>query len=303
MNGPSGICDYEGSRYQEEFWGQGRHEYEDLCEAAALRRLLPPQGGNRLLELGAGAGRNTPRYLGFERIILLDYSRSQLLQARERLGSGPRYTFVAANIYHLPFVPAAFPAVTMIRTLHHLPDPPGALQQVREVIRPGGALILEFANKRNLKAVARYLLGRQSWSPFSQEAVEFAPLNFDFHPAAVRRWLKEAGFHLEKQLTVSHFRQEWLKRRIRPGLLARLDGWVSLTGNLWQLTPSVFTLSRATGEAGPGESESLFRCPQCGDPRLEKVPGAGESTALACQGCGRQYAVRDGIYDFRGPVG
>jgi ubiquinone/menaquinone biosynthesis C-methylase UbiE len=92
MNHPPAICDYEGSTYQEDFWGRGGRTYEDFCEAAALRRLLPPKGGDLLLELGAGAGRNTPRYLGFERIVLLDYSRSQLLQARERLGVGPRYT-------------------------------------------------------------------------------------------------------------------------------------------------------------------------------------------------------------------
>lgn len=302
MDRPPRICDYEGSPYQEEFWGRGRHAYEDLCEAAALRRLLPPQGGDRLLELGAGAGRNTARYLGFERIVLLDYSRSQLLQARQRLGAGPRYVFVAANIYQLPFVPAAFSAATMIRTLHHLPDPPGALRRVREVIRPGGIFILEFANKRNLKAVARYLLRRQSWNPFSQEAVEFAPLNFDFHPAAVRRWLGEAGFQLERQVTVSHFRQEWLKRRVRPELLARLDQWAGFTGDLWQLTPSVFTRSRVPGQMALAGNESLFRCPQCGDPHLETVPDAGEVTALACRECGRQYALREGIYDFREPA-
>ena len=39
-----------------------------------------------MLELGAGAGRNTPRYAGFERIVLLDYSTTQLAQAQEKLG-------------------------------------------------------------------------------------------------------------------------------------------------------------------------------------------------------------------------
>ncbi|MGD0575395.1 MAG: methyltransferase domain-containing protein [Anaerolineales bacterium] len=303
MNHPPAICDYEGSTYQEDFWGRGGRKYEDSCEAAALRRLLPPKGGDLLLELGAGAGRNTPRYLGFERIVLLDYSRSQLLQARERLGVGPRYTYVAANIYHLPFVPAVFEVATMIRTLHHLVDPPAALRQVREVMGSGGIFVLEFANKRNLKAVARYLFRHQSWNPFSLEAVEFAPLNFDFHPAAVRRWLGESGFLLERQVTVSHFRQEWLKRRIPPHVLARLDGWAGFTGDLWQLTPSVFTRSRAVGGVERGASESLFRCPECGDPHLEQVKRGGEATALACRGCGRQYALREGIYDFREPVG
>ena len=71
------ICDYEDSDYQASFWGRGGREYEDRVEAIALRRLLP-RAGHLMLEVGAGAGRNTARYGGFERIVLLDYSITQL---------------------------------------------------------------------------------------------------------------------------------------------------------------------------------------------------------------------------------
>src|SRR5512141_942267 len=98
------VCDYEGSDYQTSFWDQGGRQYEDRAEAIALKRLLP-SSGRLLLELGAGAGRNTPRYGGYERIVLLDYSRTQLEQARARLGdASPRYVYVAADVYRLPFV-------------------------------------------------------------------------------------------------------------------------------------------------------------------------------------------------------
>ena len=125
------ICNYEGSDYQESFWDRGGREYEDRTEAIALKRLLP-KSGNLMLELGAGAGRNTLRYTGFERIVLLDYSITQLQQARQRLGSSARYIFVAADVYRLPFVDGLFDTATMIRTLHHLADAPEALRQVRE---------------------------------------------------------------------------------------------------------------------------------------------------------------------------
>ncbi len=68
------ICDYEGSDYQTSFWDKGGRQYEDQTEAIALRRLLP-KSGRLLLELGAGAGRNTPRYRGFDRIVLLEGGR------------------------------------------------------------------------------------------------------------------------------------------------------------------------------------------------------------------------------------
>ena len=90
------ICDYEGSDYQKSFWDKGERDYEDRVEAVALQRLLPPSG-NLLLEIGAGAGRNTSRYQGFKRVVLLDYSRTQLEQAQERLGKSDRYIYVAAD--------------------------------------------------------------------------------------------------------------------------------------------------------------------------------------------------------------
>ncbi len=159
-----------------------------------------------MLELGAGAGRNTPRYAGFERIVLLDFSRTQLEQAQQRLGRSDKYIYVAADVYRLPFIDGLFDAATMIRVLHHMADAPQALRQVRNVLRPDGTFILEFANKLNLKAMLRYWLGRQEWSPFTLEPVEFAKLNFDFHPRAVRNWLRDLDFKIEKTLTVSHFR-------------------------------------------------------------------------------------------------
>ena len=207
------ICDYEGSDYQTSFWDQGGRAYEDQAEAVALRRLLPPNG-ELLLELGAGAGRNTPRYHGFERVVLLDYSLTQLQQAQERLGKSDRYIYVAGDVYRLPFVDSLFDAATMIRVLHHLAEAPQALAQIRRVLKVQSTFILEFASKLNLKAILRYFLRKQEWSPFTPEQVEFVPLNFDFHPKTVRIWLDEVGFEIERQLTVSHFRIGLLKRLV-----------------------------------------------------------------------------------------
>jgi SAM-dependent methyltransferase len=128
------VCSYEGSDYQRTFWDSGERAYEDAVEQIALKRLLT-QPGKLLLELGAGAGRNTPRYTGFERVVLLDYSRTQLLQARQRLGNDPRYLFVAADIYKLPFVDGLFDGATMIRTLHHMRSPFSACERPAGITR------------------------------------------------------------------------------------------------------------------------------------------------------------------------
>ena len=290
------VCDYEGSDYQTSFWEQGGRQYEDRAEAIALKRLLPARG-ELLLELGAGAGRNTPRYTGYERIVLLDYSRTQLQQARARLGSSPRFIYVAADIYKLPFIDGLFDGATMIRTLHHMAEAPRALAQVRRVLQPGAVFILEYANKLNLKAILRYWLGKQSWSPFSHEPVEFEKLNFDFHPAAVREWLAALSFNIQKVLTVSHFRIGLLKRALPAGLLAGLDGLLQPTGALFQVSPSVFVRAQLPGTPGaqrPANPLDFFRCPECGAHPLQD-----QGDALLCTGCGKKWGVHDGIYDFR----
>jgi ubiquinone/menaquinone biosynthesis C-methylase UbiE len=293
---PIPVCDYEGSDYQERFWEQGRREYEDQVEAVALRRLLPA-GGLRLLEIGAGAGRNTPRYHGYGQVVLLDYSRTQLEQARDRLGQGGRYVYVVADAYRMPFDEGLFDAATMIRTLHHLKQPMTALDQVRQVLASGAAFILEFANKRNLKAILRWLGRRQAWNPFSRETVEFAPLNFDFHPAQVQDWLRDAGFHLERQLTVSHFRLGILKRTVPTRLLVGLDSIMQWTGELWQLTPSVFLRARKDGPWGRPPGELRWRCPNCRSTTLNRFQGG-----LQCSNCGKRWPLQDGIYDFKDPL-
>jgi SAM-dependent methyltransferase len=253
-----------------------------------------------MLELGAGAGRNTPRYRGFKRVVLLDYSTTQLKQAQARLGKSDRYVFVAADVYRLPFVDGLFDGATMIRTLHHMADAPGALSQVRTVLQPGAVFILEFANKLHLKSILRYLLRRQAWSPFTREPVEFAALNFDFHPQAVHGWLKDLGFHIERILTVSHFRLGLLKRLVPTGILVWLDSLFQWTGALWQLTPSVFLKATIAGDrsrAIPTEIVHWFKCPVCGSSPLED-----RLSYLQCPSCGSHWMVREGLYDFREPL-
>lgn len=290
------ICDYEGSDYQSVFWDTGERAYEDAAEAVALKRLLP-DWGSLMLELGAGAGRNTPRFRNFDRVVLLDYSLTQLQQAQSRLGASNDYIYVAADVYRLPFVDGLFDTATMIRVIHHLSEAPRALNQIHRVIQGKGVFILEYANKMNLKAILRYLFRRQEWSPFSREPVEFVPLNFDFHPKTIRKWVAETGFNLERQLTVSHFRVRILKRLVPLKVLVFFDSLAQLTGNLWQLTPSVFTRMTKTGNKTSEPVDGFFQCPECQHSSLSESPGF-----LTCENCGTKWGIRDGIYDFRKPA-
>ncbi|HLA05978.1 MAG TPA: methyltransferase domain-containing protein, partial [Anaerolineales bacterium] len=221
-------------------------------------------------------------------------------------GTTEKYIYVAADVYRLPFVDGLFDTATMIRVLHHMADAPKALGQVRNTLQPGGTFILEFANKLNLKAILRYLFGRQVWSPFTLEPVEFVKMNFDFHPKAVRAWLQELGFSIEQTLTLSHFRVGLLKRLVPTGILVFFDSLFQWTGRWWQWTPSVFVKARRgklQGIHGEETSPALhnvtafFKCPDC-----RHQPLADRKEYLECLSCKKKWEVKDGIYDFREPM-
>ena len=162
----------------------------------------------------------------------------------------------------------------------------------------GGGFILEYANKRNLKAMLRHVIGRNGWSPYAREAVEFVELNFNFHPASMRAQTHAAGFDLRGQIPVSWFRLGILKRAMPIGLLAALDALVSKTGLAY--SPSVFMDLRRVGDTALAAEESddplaFLRCPRTGS-RLRK-----NGDALVSEN-GLRWRINDGVYDFRAPV-
>jgi len=293
---PPDICDYEGSTYRTDFWeGRGR-EYEDRAERIAIRRLMPLEGG-RILELGAGYGRLSQMFKGYEQVVLLDYSRSQLEFARENMGD-EGFLYVAANIYSMPFAPGVFDAATMIRVIHHMQDVAAVLRSIRRIMHQNGVFLLEYANKQNIKAIVRHMLGQQEWNPFDLEPVEFVELNFDFHPRYVDAELKQAQFKPGRKLTVSHYRIGLLKRLIPTGILVALDSMAQRTGNLWQFSPSVFVRTIAQGQDEPAPEGAFWRCPACGGFDLTQ-----SDDRVTCQSCKSQYGIYNGVYDFKEPLG
>ncbi|MCP4416300.1 MAG: class I SAM-dependent methyltransferase [Chloroflexi bacterium] len=292
------VCDYEGSDYRTRFWeGQGRN-YEDQVERIALRRLMPPTGGT-LIEIGAGFGRLADEYLGYEKVVLFDYSRSLLREAQTHLGNDPRFIYVAGNWYQMPFVAGLFDTMVQIRTLHHAADVPALLQQLARIARPNGRYILEFANKKNIKAILRYAMRRQEWSPFDLNPVEFVELNFDFHPRWLRAQLETAAFQPGRMLTVSHYRYGPIKKAVPTGLLVWLDGLAQWTGNWWQLSPSVFVDVWYADVGKTAVANTFFACPHCQTPL---PPVANDLLTCSNPECQRQWHVENNLYDFKEPV-
>lgn len=295
------VIDYEGSQYKSDFWlGQGRG-YEDATERRALKRLLPPHGG-RIAEIGAGFGRLADLYGGYEQVILFDYSRTLLQDAVAKWGNDPRFIFVAGNIYEMPLATGVLDSLVMVRVMHHLADVSLALQQLARILHRHGVAVLEYANKRNLKALLRWTMGRQPWSPLALEPLEFVKLNFDFHPIWMQTQFSNAKLVVKEQYAVSHFRLPLLKRFMGAEQLAQLDEWLFVAGGRYPLAPSVFVQARAnldqprvTLSNDPAALAKLFRCPHCSAEAFSFV----SSSQLVCGSCNHNYAKQNGIWDFK----
>lgn len=293
------ICDYEGSRYSTEFWTSER-DYEDAVERVALKAMLPPQG-RTLMEIGAGFGRLADLYAGYDTVVIFDYAETQLTQAVERLGAEkkegqPNYVFVQGDFYRLPFCAGVFDTITTIRTLHHAAAAPDVLKGISKILGPQGTFVLEFANKQNFKAILRYFLKRQEWSPFTREPVEFVALNFDFHPRWMWEQLEAVGLQRDVVRSVSHYRIGLLKRWIPTKVLVALDALIQPTGGLWQLSPSVFVRSHAAADKPAADTGVFFCCPECGAPL-----GAPPQAEFHCS-CGKHWQREGAIYNFRDAV-
>ena len=288
------ICDYEGSNYRTEFWeGQGRN-YEDMVERDVLRRILPSHG-KRLVEIGAGFGRLTEEYHAYEHVVLLDYSFSQLQFAREQLGD-EGYTYVAADAYRMPFKAGVFDGASMIRVIHHFEDVPAVLTAIRRIMADNALFIMEHANKRNMKAMLRYTLGKQEWNPDTLDPVEFVELNFNFHPRYIADELQKANFQMQERIPVSFFRSGYLKRTVPANVLASMDSIMQKTG--WLVSPGIFTVNTATGRQADNENlgnNEIFASPNTGG-ELRREDN------FLIDNEGSRWEIRDGIYDFKAPV-
>jgi len=241
---PRPLATYEDLGYRDRFWPA--RAYEDACDRTALRALLPHCGG-RLLEAGAGFGRLADEYDCWSHVALLDSSEVHVNAARERLGDDPRFEIVLGDALALPWPDASFDAAVCVRVLHHFEDPRPLLAELGRVVRPGGTLVLEFANKRNLKSIARRILRRQAWSPFEPGSVAYRPYHFDHSPMSVRRALRAAGFRVERTRAASLFRVQLLCRALPAGVLARVEAPLQEPLGYTTPGPSIFVLARRAG--------------------------------------------------------
>jgi SAM-dependent methyltransferase len=114
---------------------------ELLHDFAAALRLLEPEPGDLIADLGAGAGWCSDLLQRLNRrSIAIDISLEMLAVARQRPTPSP-IRAVAGDFEHLPFASGSFEKAICLNALHHVPDMGLAIREVSRVLTPRGVAV------------------------------------------------------------------------------------------------------------------------------------------------------------------
>jgi 2-polyprenyl-3-methyl-5-hydroxy-6-metoxy-1,4-benzoquinol methylase len=107
-----------------------------------IAELVEPHLGRSVLELGAGHGSITERYAAGHEVLATDLSDRCIAALRVRFAAWANVTVAQADLRDLQTDGRRFDSVLMINVLEHIEDDAAALAQLRELLAPGGTIVI-----------------------------------------------------------------------------------------------------------------------------------------------------------------
>ncbi len=229
------------------YWS-GR-DYEHAAEEMAIKRLLDGKRFKTAVDVGGGYGRLClllEKYA--DKVTLAEPSQQQLDIAAEFLKAHPNIDRKLLQAEDLKFKDGTIDLLTMIRVMHHLPDPMPEFNEFARVLSDDGYAIIEVANYSHARnRLKHFIKGKKlptepvdirSAAHKTEDEIPFVNHN----PETVIKQLGQAGLKVERILSVSNLRSPALKKIMPRRVMLAIEGILQPTLANSYFGPSVFFL-------------------------------------------------------------
>ncbi len=231
------------------YW-EGR-EYEHAAEELAIRRLLQGKHFRKAVDVGGGYGRLCVLLEEYaDKVILAEPSQQQLDIAAKFLKDHPEIDRRLLQADDLDMQDGEIDLLTMIRVMHHLPDPSAEFAEIARVLSPDGYAVIEVANYLHMRNRLRHL-ARLKRLPIKPVDIRSAANRRDdeipfvnHNPATVIRQLAHAGLQVEATLSVSNLRSTRLKKMMPREVMLGAERIMQRPLAAVYFGPSIFFLVR-----------------------------------------------------------
>ncbi|HSX36150.1 MAG TPA: class I SAM-dependent methyltransferase [Patescibacteria group bacterium] len=231
-----------------EYW-HGR-DYENEAEEMAIKRLLEGKHFATAVDVGGGYGRLCLLLEDYaDKVTLAEPSQQQLDLAKVYLKDHPEVDRKLLQAEDLGFKAGSIELLTMIRVMHHLPDPMPEFAEIARVLSANGYAIVEVANYSHARnRLKHFVKGKKL--PTEPVDIRSAAARRDkteipfvnHNPRTVIKQLAHAGLKVDRILSVSNLRSPGLKKIMPKSVMLAIEGILQPTLANSFFGPSVFLL-------------------------------------------------------------
>ncbi len=220
---------YDAGEYNYQDYWKGR-DYEDAAERMAFAKLLKGKRFGHAVDVGGGYGRLCIFLSNYaDKVTLAEPSREQLKIAESYLKGHPTIERKRVTAANLGFKDGSVDLLTIVRILHHIPEPATEFKEIARVLSDDGWFIMEFANYTHFRNRLKYAM---KFKKFPTKPVDIRsagnrnddePPFVNHNPKTVIKQLAHAGLKVEKVLSVSNLRSPGLKKIVPKPVMLTLE--------------------------------------------------------------------------------